>query len=80
MKIISQNKIQEIFNLLSQRRNLKAKTILEDLINSKDLEKMIDEDIEYQKKQLSGDVEKDKSINWRIIGFEAFKKKIQEIN
>ncbi len=78
MKLITDEKVKEIFNLISERKILKAKIILEDLIKSEDLEKMIDEEIKIQKKQLKGDFEKDKPIKWRIIGFEKFKEKIKE--
>lgn len=80
MKIISKEKIQKIFDLISERRILNAKNILGDLNDSKDLEKIIDEDIAYQKKQLIGDYEKDKPIKWRIEGFELLKKKFKEMN
>jgi len=38
--------------------------------------KLIDEDIKYQKKKLTGNFERDKQINWRITGFEYLKKEL----
>jgi len=41
-----------------------------------DILKLIDEDIKYQKKKLTGNFERDKQINWRITGFEYLKKEL----
>lgn len=43
MKIITKDKIQELFDLISDRKLLRAKNMLNDLIHSKNIEKMIDE-------------------------------------
>jgi len=40
--------------------------------------KIIDNDIELQKKQLKGIYNKDKPVNWRIIGMEFIKEKINQ--
>ncbi len=39
--------------------------------------RMIQEDIYYQTKKLTGSYENDKAINWRIIGMESLRDKIQ---
>lgn len=44
----------------------------------KEIVEMIDQDMAYQKIQLTNGFEADKSIHWRIIGMEALKKKILE--
>ncbi len=50
----------------------------EKLHSLKEVLVLISKDIEYQKTKLTGNFKKDKSIKWRIIGFEDLKKKIQE--
>ncbi len=47
-------------------------------ITKQEILKMIDEEITTQKKFLTRNLEKDKSVNWRIIGFEEFKKQLKE--
>ena len=48
-----------------------------ELKQTKEICKMIEEDIAYQKTKLTGDFEKDKTIKWRIIGFEELLNKIK---
>lgn len=39
--------------------------------------KLIEEDIDYQQKQLRNDFLRDKSINWRIAGMKGLKQKLE---
>ena len=78
-------KIERIKQLMNARRMREAKLEIGEL--EQDLEKaeslknkickLIEQDIEFQKKQLKGDHEKDKAVKWRIMGFEALLKKIK---
>ncbi len=47
-------------------------------IQEKEIIELIDNDVEYQKKRLTGNFKTDKPIKWRIIGFEDLKKRIQQ--
>lgn len=79
-KIISEETIKEIFSLISDRRILNAKNILDDLIKSKDLEKTIDEmNIIYKAYYGEEDGTDDIKLKKYLIDKEELKKKIKEI-
>ena len=45
-----------------------------------DIIKVIEKDVEFQKKQLTGDFEKDKAINWRLEAWNYLKGKLGAVS
>ncbi len=60
----------------STRKGQSYEDIIWMLIGNKEILKLIDKDIEYQKTKLVGDFEKDKPIKWRIVGFKNLRSRI----
>jgi hypothetical protein len=49
------------------------------MVKKKVVERLINNDIEYQRTKLVGNFEKDKPIYWRIFGMEKLKRDISQL-